>query len=42
MAFGLLLPSVRICQIKLCRDHEDTETWVIEATEFKFEVRSDL
>ena len=36
------LSSVKICQIEHYRGQRSTGTWVIEATEFKFEVRSDL
>ena len=43
MIFGLLLLlSGKICQIEHYGGHRSTGTWVIEATEFKFEVRSDL
>ena len=40
MAFGLL--SVRIYPKQQCRGQDDTQSKVIEATEFKFDVRSDL
>ena len=32
----------KICPIQPFRGQKSTGTWVIEATEFKFEVRSDL
>ena len=32
----------KICPIQPFRGQSNTGTWVIEATEFKFEVRSDL
>ena len=41
MIFGFFL-SGKICQIEHYRGQRSTGTWVIEATEFKFEVRSDL
>ena len=34
--------SVKICQIQPFRGQRSVGTWVIEAAEFKFEVRSDL
>ena len=35
-------PSPELYQIKHYRGQENTGTWVIEGTEFKFEIRSDL
>ena len=37
-----LLSSGKICQIEHYRGKRSTGTWVFEATEFKFEVISDL
>ena len=36
------MASVKICQTEHYRGQRSTGTWVIEATEFKSEVRSDL
>ena len=40
MVFGLLLPGNY--QLGINKDQKTIETLVIEATEFKYEVRSDL
>ena len=40
MIFGFFFR--KICPIKQFRGQKSTGPWVIEATEFKFEVRSDL
>ena len=43
MIFGLLLLlSGKICQIQPFRGQRSAETWVIEATDFKYEVRRNL
>ena len=42
MIIGFFLSSGKICQIEHYRGQRSTGTWVIEATEFKFEVRSEL
>ena len=36
------MASGKICQMEHYRGQRSTGTWVVEATEFKFEVRSDL
>ena len=41
MVFGFFFPS-GFSEIQPIRGWRSTGTWVIEATEFKFEVRSDL
>ena len=38
----IVFSSGKICQTEHYRGQRSTWTWVVEATEFKFEVRSDL